>query len=71
MLKVSAYRNKIESLKLQQSEAARKHKAQLDRITSFYLTIAFATTRTGKIVKTSLETSSTAASIMKELEYLY
>ena len=71
MQKVSAYRNKIESLKLQQSEAVRKHKAQLDRIRSFYQTIAFASTRTGKIVKTSLETSSTAASIMKELESTY
>ena len=35
---------------------------------SFYQTIAFATTRTGKIVKTAVETSSAAASITKDLE---
>ena len=30
---------------------------------SFYQTIAFATTRTGKIVKTAMETSGAAASM--------
>ena len=39
-----------------------------DHSRSFYQTIAFTTTRTGKIVKTEMETSSAAASIMKELE---
>ena len=36
----------------------------------FYQTITFATTRTGKIMKTALEISA-AASIMNELESAY
>ncbi len=65
MLKVNAYRQDVRS---QQAEAALKHKSQIDHIRSFYRTIAYATTRTGRIVKTSMQTSSAAASIMRELE---
>jgi len=48
-----------------------KHRSQIDCIRSFYQTIAFVTTRTGKIVKTAMETSSAVANIMKELESTY
>ncbi len=68
MLKVNAYRQDVDRLQSQQAEAALKHKSQIDRIRSFYQTIAYATTRTGRIVKTSMQTSSAAASIMRELE---
>ena len=40
-----------------------KHREQIDHIRSFYQTVTFATTRTGMIVKTAVETSSAAASI--------
>lgn len=71
MLKVNAYRSELERLKLDKAKMAFKHRSQIDRIRSFYQTIAFATTRTGKIVKTAMETSSAAANIMKELESTY
>ena len=71
MLKVNAYRSELESLRLDKAKMAFKHRSQIDRIRSFYQTIAFATTRTGKIVKTAMESSSTAANIMKELESTY
>jgi len=71
MLKVNAYRSELESLKLDKAKMAFKHRSQIDRIRSCYQTIAFATTRTGKIVKTAMETSSAAANIMKELESTY
>ncbi len=68
MIKVNAYRQDVERLKTQQAEATLKHKTQIDRIRSFYKTIAYSTTRTGRIVKSSMEKSSAAASIMKELD---
>lgn len=71
MLKVNAYRSELESLKLDNAKMAFKHCFQIDCIRSFYQTIGFATTRTGKIVKTAMETSSAAANIMKEMESTY
>ncbi len=68
MHKVNAYRQKVDTLRSQQAEAAHKHKSQINHIRSFYQTIVYATTRTGSIVKTSMQTSSAAASFMRELE---
>ena len=43
-----------------------EHREEIDHIVSFYQTIAFATTRTGKIVKTAMETSSAASCYYKK-----
>ncbi len=55
MITLNAYRQHVDRLKTQQAEAALKHKTQIDRIRSFYQTIAYSTTRTGRIVKAGEE----------------
>ena len=48
---------------LQKAKTAFKHWEQIDRIRSFSRTVAFATARTGKIVKTGMEISAAASII--------
>ncbi len=55
MSKITVYRNEVESLRSNEVQLIRKCRATIERIRSFYKRIAFATTRTGKLIKTSME----------------
>ena len=46
-------------------------KREKERIRKYYETIAFGRSRTGKIVRSAMGTSSAAGKILKELKTLY
>ena len=67
--KVRKYRADIERQSSDKARLVLKHHKELEHIRKFYQTIAYATTRTGKIVKKSY--SSAAAEVMKEIGLQY
>ena len=69
--KVKLYRRRIEEQSSEIAEMTYKHKKELKHIRSFYQGIAYAPTRTWRIVKTAHCSTSKAAEIMRELGLKY
>ena len=70
-VQVEQYRNEVERLSSALTEQSSQHRRQLDQVRDFYRTIAYSRTRSGAMVKKSLENSSSAAELMKELDAQY
>lgn len=68
---VERYREEVERLSSALTKQSSQHRVQLDHVRDFYRTIAYSQNRSGKMVKMSLEKSSPAAELMKELEAQY
>ena len=68
---VEHYRNEVERLSSALTEQSSQHRIRLDQVRDFYRTIAYSHNRSGTMVKKSLENSSPAADLMKELEAQY
>lgn len=71
MKRVKTYRQQIEEQSSKMTSMAYEHKKQLQHIRSFYQGIAYAPTRTGRIVKSAHCSTSAAAEIMHELGLKY
>ena len=71
MKKVEQYREQIEEQSSKIACMVYEHKKQLKHIQSFYQGIAYAPTRTGRIVKAAHCSTSAAAEIMHELGLKY
>ena len=71
MRKVEEYRVYVEELTSKEARLIHKHREEVERIRNFYQTIAYAPTRTGRIVKAARMNSSAAAEIMTELGLKY
>lgn len=71
MRKVAVYRERIEKLSAESTRVACKHRQEIEHIRSFYQAIAYAPTRSGKMVKAARCSSNVAAEIMQELGLEY
>ena len=69
--KVEYNRERIEQLKSANLKQLHKHRQEVDRIRTFYQTIAYAKTRTGRMVQTALRKSSAAAQVLEEVGITY
>lgn len=67
MLKVNSYRREIERLNAEKTSLIHAHKQQLDSVRSFYQNIAYGMSRTGRIVRTSIQTGKASTKMMEEL----
>lgn len=65
--KVKHYRAALEEHQSEIAQLKYKHHQEIARIREFYMKLAYAPTRSGRMVKASLISSSVAAEIMKEL----
>ena len=71
MCKVAEYRERIEEQSTETTQVACKHRQEIEHIRSFYQAIAYAPTRSGRMVKAARCSSSVAAEIMRELGLKY
>ena len=65
--KVQYYHNRLEKSVSANIKQALEHRKELESVRTFYHNIAYARTRTGRIVKSSLMSSSAATAMMKQL----
>ena len=65
--KVQYYRRKLEESVSANIKQALEHRKELESVRTFYHNIAYARTRTGQIVKSSLMNSSAAMALMKQI----
>ena len=68
---VELYKKEVERLLSALTEESSQHRIQLDQVRDFYRNIAYSRNRSGTMVRKSLENSSRAAELMKELEAQY
>ena len=71
MPKVKCYKEQINHLQEQRIRDELRHKQEKERLWKFYETIAFAQSRTGRMVRSTMGTTYAAKEIMEELKSLY
>lgn len=71
MQKVKCYKEQINYLQEQRIRDELRYKQEKERLRKFYETIAFAQSRTGRMVRSAMGTTNAAKEIMEELKSLY
>ena len=69
--RVKRYKEQINYLQEQRIRDELRHKQEKERHRKFYDTIAFAQSRTGRMVRSAMVTTNAAKEIMEELKSLY
>ena len=61
----------MQDLETQKSETQLKHKEEIKRIRQFYEVIAFAKSRSGRIVRSAMGTSPVAGEIIRDMNSMF
>ena len=71
MSKVKQYRSRIHELEREVAHVKSKSNEEKERLRQFYETIAFAKSRSGRMVRSAMGTASTAGKIVRQMEAMY
>ena len=71
MTKVQQYRSRIHKLEREIAHVKSKNNEEKERLRKYYETIAFAKSRSGRMVRSAMGTAKGAGKIIREMEALY
>ena len=71
MTKVKQYRSRIHELEKEVAQVKSKSNEEKERLRKYYETIAFAKSRSGRMVRSAMGTANTAGKIIRQMEAIF